>query len=275
MTTLSVRQTFDLVALFVATSITFIQLDNRQALDPVKTALQDLVHPVARAFGNLAPGGGTGDGELERRIAELQQANDALIAENAGLKADNREVDQLRAQLDIQEKNPDLTFLSARVVGVDPTNQAKFIIIDKGTANGVREGMAVVDPNYFVGQVIEADEHSAKVTLVIDQDYMVAARLDTSGADGILYGMWQLGKTMELRHVDRDTPIAEGELVLTSDNAEVRTQGVPGTRIIGRVHGQPERSPQDDTLTIEVVPAVNFENLQVVSVIVADATQQP
>ena len=35
-TTLSVRQTVALVALFVVTSLTFIQLDNRRALDPFK-----------------------------------------------------------------------------------------------------------------------------------------------------------------------------------------------------------------------------------------------
>lgn len=275
MTTLSVRQTFALVALFVATSVTFIQLDNRAALDPVKTALHDLVQPVARAFGGLAPGdGGAGDGKLQGQIAQLERERDALIAENARLKADNREVEQLRSQLDVQQKNPDLKLLSARVVSVDPTNQDKFIVIDKGSADGLRVGMAVVDPYFFVGQITDVDEHAARVTLVIDQEYQVAARLENAGADGILYGQWQRGGRIELRHVDRDTQIPEGERVLTSDNADVRTQGVPGALVIGQVIGEPTRSNQDDTLTIQVLPAVDFENLQVVSVILSDAADQ-
>ena len=42
MTTLSTRQTIALVVLFVVTSLTFIQLDNRRALEPIKAALEML-----------------------------------------------------------------------------------------------------------------------------------------------------------------------------------------------------------------------------------------
>ena len=47
--------------------------------------------------------------------------------------------------------------LQARVQTPDPTNQQKFLTIDKGSKNGVEVGMAVVaqGPNY-IGQVIKA-----------------------------------------------------------------------------------------------------------------------
>ncbi len=272
MTTLSVRQTVALVALFVVTSLTFIQLDNRRALDPVKDGLQAVVLPVAGAVGGLVPDGGD-DSAAERRLTQMTAERDALQARVAELEVVAARVEQLEAQLNVQEANPELRLLSARVIGRDPTNLQKIITIDKGSADGVRVGMAVVDPNFFVGQVTEVGEHFARVTLVIDTSYSVAARLQGSGADGIVYGRWQEGGRLELRHVARTVEVSEGQLVLTSDSAELRTQGVPSARIIGKVMGEPKRSDQDDTLTVDVMPAVDFESLQVVSVILADAAE--
>ena len=74
MSALSARQTILLVVLFVVTSLGFIALDNRQALDPLKTGVHDLIVPVTdqlTSIGEDSPGDQT----------ELQQQYDALQAE--------------------------------------------------------------------------------------------------------------------------------------------------------------------------------------------------
>ena len=263
-TTLSTRQTIFLVVLFVATSLTFIQLDSRHAFDPVKDAVRTLIAPVVSVAGNA---GGRGDLELERELSAVKAERDQLAAENAHLKAEVREVDQLRMQAKLQQDRPTWKMLQARVQAPDPTNQQKFLTIDKGSRNGVTVGMAVVaqGPNY-IGQVTEVWESSARVMLIIDVSQRVGAQLE-SGGDGVIFGAWQSGGRVELRYLDRDAVPKPGELVLTTDSPALRTARVPGGLIVGRVGDAPPDSSQGDTQTIPVIPLVAFEKLEVVTVV--------
>jgi rod shape-determining protein MreC len=266
--TLSTRQTIGLVVLFALTSISFIALDNRSALDPLKTALHDLVVPVTDVFNRV---GDRNDSDLARELERVKAERDAAIAENVQLKAKEKDNEQLRAILDYQDSHKEFALVTARVLGVDPLNLQKYVVIDRGSADGIREGMAVIDPNYFVGQVIgPVGEHSAKVLLAIDASSTIGAQLMDSGADGIVYGRWQTGGRLEMAYVDRAVQPKAGEIVVTSTSAETRTIGVPGNLIIGKVEDDPELSNQGDSQVINVLPASDFDNLTIVAVIVDD-----
>ena len=190
LTTLNTRQTLFLVVLFVVTSLAFIQLDSRRALDPVKDAMRAVVGPVVAQIGNI---GRRGDVTMEREISAVKAERDQLAAENAQLKAAVREVEQLRLQAKLQQDRPTWKMLQARVQTPDPTNQQKFLTIDKGAKNGVEVGMAVVaqGPNY-IGQVTEVWEESSRVMLIVDVTQRVGARLE-GGGDGVVFGEWQNG----------------------------------------------------------------------------------
>ena len=269
MTTLNTRQTFALVALFVVTSLAFIQLDNRRALDPVKDGLYAVVSPIVDAFDRVGDGP-TGPSALERELAAVKAERDQLAAENVRLAGEVKEVDQLRLQAQLKKDHPSWQVLSARVRSPDPSNLQKFFIVDKGSADGVEPGMAVVaqGPNY-VGQVTEVEERSAKVTLIVDATQTVGARL-ASGPDGIVFGMWQNGGRLEMRYLERDAKPEPGELVVTSDNGATRTTGVPGDLIVGQVE-RVEQDRQQDMQIVPILPRVDFDALQVVTIIKTDA----
>lgn len=273
MSTLSTRQTIGLVVLFALTSISFITLDNHNALSPLKTALHELVVPVTDAFNRIGNGS---DSDLAKQLAQVKRERDAALAENAQLKAAQKDVDQLKQILGVAQSHQEWKLVTARVLGVDPMNLQKFITIDKGSLDGVRAGMAVVDPNYFVGLVVApVGEHSAKVLLAIDSSASIGAQLLDSGADGIVYGRWQNQGRLEMAYVDRSVKPKQGETVVTSTNPETRTAGVPGNLIIGKVQDQPETFNQGDTQRIKVLPACDFDHLRLVAVIVSDAQATP
>jgi cell shape-determining protein MreC len=73
-----------------------------------------------------------------------------------------------------------------------------------------------------------------------------------------------------MRHVDRAIVPEDGELVVTSGDTEARTAKVPGGLIIGQVSGEPAIDNQSDSQTIQVLPAVNFDELSIVAVILSD-----
>lgn len=268
MTTFSTRQTFALVALFVATSLAFIQLDNRSALDPLKDGLNAVVAPAADAFGRF-DGGDGGGSALEQELAAVKAERDQLIARVVQLEQGNREIEQLRLQAKLQEDHPSWKMLQARVRTTDPTNQEKVVTLDKGSDDGVREGMAVVARgNNYIGQVTKVESRSAKVMLVIDVSQRVGARL-ASGADGVVFGMWQDSGRLELRYLERDAEPELGMPVLTADDGTASTTGVPGGLLIGLVE-EVEQNRQGDFQTVPIVPQLDFEQLQVVTVVLTD-----
>jgi rod shape-determining protein MreC len=268
-TTLSTRQTIFLVVLFVVTSLAFIQLDSRRALDPVKDAMRAVIAPIVTRAGDA---GRRGDIALERELAAVKAERDQLAAENARLRANEREVEQLRLQAKLQQDRPTWKMLQARIQNPDPTNQQKFLTIDKGSKNGVEVGMAVIaqGPNY-IGQVTEVWETSSRVMLIIDVSQRVGARLE-SGGDGVVFGAWQDGGRLELRYLDRDAQPQPGELVLTTDSSSLRTARVPGGLIVGRVGDAPPDTGSGDTQSVPIIPLVVFERLEVVTVVLTDGS---
>ncbi len=267
MTTLTVRQMLTLIVLFIASSSFFIILDNANILDPIKTGLLDVVQPVSRGIGEVADGR-EDDSDLAQQLSEVEAERDSLQATVVAQEILLAETEQLREQVEFQESRPDWELVTAQVVNGDPTGSQKTLVVNKGSADGIREGMAVVDPQAYVGIVTKVEESSSVITLAIDQSHQVGAQL-VDGGEGIAYGMWQEGGQMELRHVDRDLQPEEGDYIVTADaQSDARSALVPPDLPIGRVIGEPERDLVNDTLIIEIYPFCRFEELKVVSIIV-------
>ena len=271
MPTLTARQIVLLVALFLVTSFTFIALDNGNALDPVRNGVQGLVVPVTQIFKSDADGNSGDPASLQAKYENLRKKYATLQAQNAQLTILAQEVNQLRALLNLKQQQPNLKIVSATVLYPDPAG-GKAVIIDRGSADGVEEGMAVTDPNYFVGLVTKVEAHQSRVVLAIDDSQSVGAQLQKTGDVGIAWGMWGQGGRMELRHVDRAANVDENDLVVTAIKSEARTSKVPGGLIIGQVGGPPVTDNQGDTETIPIIPAADFDHLTVVAVIISDGS---
>lgn len=264
------RRTMTLVLLFVAVSVGFIVLDNRQSIAPLRTVLDDLVSPAAEFFEELADGPENST-ELERQLADTEAERDTLRKENAELKAYRDEVQVLREQQKVQEDFPNYNLVSARVISSDPTGRQLFVTINKGTDDGLQKGMAVVNPNSYVGQITSVSPNQAQVTLIIDNSMQVGANLVDTRADGVVYGQWLSGKRLEMRHIDAEAKPKIGEMVVTSDQTISQTRGVPPNIPIGQILSEPEIDPRTAQLVVQVYPYTKFDELELVWVMVPDA----
>jgi rod shape-determining protein MreC len=269
LSTIGIRQTILLVILFIVAAVALIALDNSSALSPLRSGLRGAVDPavswidrVTNREGNQTP--------LEVQLAEITEERDELLAENAQLQSQMDSVAKLQDVLGVQEANPEWTLLIAKVINTDPSGLQKLVTIDKGAADGIEIGMAVIDPNYLVGVVTGVDEHTARITLAIDATFAVGAELLDSNGVGIAHGQWQNGGRIEMRHVSREITPVEDEIVVTSDE----TARVPPAIIIGRVTGEPAIDNQSDSQTIQILPAADFDNLTIVAVILSDGGDQ-
>lgn len=260
--TFPLRQMLTLVLLFIVVSISLIVLDRRHALDPLREGLSEMINPVSGTFSRVTDGFG-GSSDLQKQLDDVTAERDKLNADNSRLKSVDQENQTLREQAKVQAKNPNWSMVSAEVIGTDPTSAQKFVRINRGKADGIQKGMAVVDPNYYVGQVSEVDDHSAVVMLIIDTSMKVGGRLENSQANGTVVGKWQAGKSLMMEHIDKSVTPKTGEKVVTSD----MTRQIPPGIIIGVVYGEPIQNVQNDQLEVEVRPAVDFNSLDRVWVV--------
>jgi len=264
------RQVFYLIGSLLALSLLLTVLDGRDMLDPVKGLVGGFVTPIARVLTDAGSSLNSGsssasDGELAQQLEDVTRERDELVAENARLREQVAENAELRAQLGFQQAHPELTAVTASVVGRDPTGIEKFIMIDRGSNDGIQVGMAVVSPNFLVGEVTEVDVNRSKVLLMIDAGFQTGARLQISRGSGIVYGLWQAGGRAEMRHIPIETEINPDEVIVTSG----RSLMIPEGLIVGKIL-EIDRDELGSEITLSVLPLVDFDTLETVTVITGE-----
>ncbi|MCO5176103.1 MAG: rod shape-determining protein MreC [Thermomicrobiales bacterium] len=268
------RRNLAVIAAVVVAALLLMFADTRGLLDAPKRLADNVVSPVSSALTSLGMGIGKdnpgGDPTLRQQLDEVTAERDALLAENAKLKELSSEVENLRQQLNFQESRPDLTYVTAEVISRDPESREKFVIINRGSNDGLQIGMAVVSPNFLVGQITEVEANRAKVLLIIDSGFQTGGRLQMARAEGIVYGLWQEGGRVEMRHIPYDVNIDDREVVVTSG----KSAGIPEGLVVGKVMEIKKNQAQNETV-VEILPLVNFENLESVTVITGTTPAQP
>ena len=124
------------------------------------------------------------------------EENETLREENAELRSQMVEYDRLKAENEaykkleqIQEENPQNTYVSAFVIGRDTLDEFGGFTLDKGTAHGVERGDTVVsDEGYLLGVVIEADLTSCKVLTILHPSFNASVVVSRTRDNGILTG---------------------------------------------------------------------------------------
>lgn len=145
--------------------------------------------------------------ELNRKILELSQISQQYLA----LKTEN---ERLRELLGSQARIP-AQVLIAELVAVIPTPNTHQIIIDKGAADDVRVGQAVIDAAGLFGQIVEVELYSSRVLLITDVTHAVPVQVNRNGVRSIAGGTGRLDR-LELENVPVTADIREGDLLETS-----------------------------------------------------------
>ena len=145
--------------------------------------------------------------------------------------------------------------------GADVSGTRRSLLIDHGSVDGVREGMAVVSGSVFVGRVEIVHARSALVKLLTDRRSRQEVALRTDAGVRVTgyvrgYGRGSLDEDLDVRHVHVDSGIGRvlpGTPVVTS-NADAL---VPAGLLIGHVTDVVDHD-RDDLPVIRVRPALDL-----------------
>lgn len=203
-----------------------------------------------------------------RDVARLSQLNEQLEAEVARLQSQiielqqqNSELEVLSALLDFARTHAENEYITAAVIGRDISPFLHYVIINRGSDDGLRRGMPVVSSQGLVGRVAAVTADGARVQLITDPDTAINVRIQPSGAEGLLQG--SITGDMTIEAIPQDANVQTGDLILTSGLGG----NYPPDMLIGQVSSIRQR-PVELFQSASVEPVVDFAQLEIVLVIV-------
>jgi rod shape-determining protein MreC len=178
--------------------------------------------------------------------------------ENQRLKADldrsEMENQYLRGQLSTADRAGALAIfqktslsrtLAARVIGNTTDPNGRAVIVDRGAADGVQKGMAVIKPEGIVGKVIDVFPHAADVLLVTDPSFAAGVVSQSNRAHGTLKGLGQ--SAVMIDYVQNEETVETGEWFLTSGDDLIFPRGILAGQVTvvrpGKTHKEVYLSP--------------------------------
>ena len=152
--------------------------------------------------------------DMQKTIeSQAQQILDLSLIANHGenLSAENA---SLRKLLSLQQQSQFKT-LAAEII-FNPTNPlSQKIVINRGTADGIKLGMPVASDAGIMGQVVRVFENSSEVALLEDRDLAIPIQVARNGLRGALFGMGR-GEPLELRYITAIGDLDVGDYLTTS-----------------------------------------------------------
>ncbi len=259
-----------LVGILLLVSLGLFGLNQAGILDPVKRAL--LVPLTALQRG--ATQGWESLSGLFRRDPDaetLRQRNLELEAQLAqsqnritALEERQVDYDYLASLVKYASDNSDREYLAANVIGFDPSPFLGYIILDRGSDDGVQRGMTVVTDQGLVGQVVEATSAACRVLLITDPNAPVAARLQRSRDTGVVVGGVAGG--LEMQYLAQKADVLLGDVIITSGLGGAYPAGI----VIGTVTVI-KRQDYEVQQSAELVSRIDFRSLEL-ALIITDFT---
>ena len=252
-----------LVVLLAQLILVAYQVKTNQDVRLLRVWAVGSVTPMARLL-EAVTGGASGAFSDYFLVVGAKQENRRLSAELDRLKMENR---YLRRELGTAERAEVLRLfqttlpsrtIAVRVIGAAPGFNSKVVFVDRGSAAGVKAGMAVINADGVVGRVSAAYPTSSQVLLITDQSFSLGVVSAKNRVEGILRGLAR--SECGVYYIPRDEKVEVGEWFYTSGEDRIFPRGLP----VGRVKSAGGDKTYKEIVLIPSGPARGMEELLVV-----------
>jgi rod shape-determining protein MreC len=261
-----------LIFFFAATVGLLVFLHKSSVIAPLERGLQSLLNPVASRLHifsgkiNIFYQDQTVKGDLVSKIDALEGEVEKLTIENASLKRMEEENLKLRQYLNFFNDKESIKRVMANVAARDffsNESSQQDLIIDRGRADGLYAGLAVVDEKgAMVGKISNVEERSARVSLLTNNRCNVAVTiLDGKRTLGATSG--NLGLTMNVDFVPQSAELEKGDILVSSG----LESDVPAGLAVGRVISV-DKGTNEIWQKVSAEPVVDFDKVFIVAVII-------
>ena len=200
----------------------------------------------------------------------LKETNQALAEENVRLRlaleqyrdgedAESRE--ELSDALIAEYKPQGFTWIPATVIKIGNNSQHNYILLDKGSEDGVTTDCGIITGSGVVGIVEVVGEHYSFALSLKNTDVSVSTRLGIDGTSGPLTWDGIHPSGARVREIPLQNRFSPGDTVYTSGHSSIFPSGIP----LGTVGGS--RIVDGSTYEIEVNLFQDFSNLRFVTIV--------
>jgi len=194
--------------------------------------------------------------KLEKELNEYRSQKISLDI----LKFENQ---KFRQQLDDYLISTEIVF--SKIIIDNKSPFLRSIVINKGSRDGIKSGMAVLDQQYLVGKVIEVNFGTSRVLLLSDINSNIPITISPGNLLAIATGTGKDQAKVNFLKKTHFDKITNDSLVYSSGTGGLIKSGVPIGRIINF------DSKIDEDINIEFFS--DFSQLQYVSVVAFDKVE--
>ena len=225
------------VTVFALLSIALLVVDARlHALSAVRQVAATVLYPFQMAA--LAPRDALANmgtyfssiSALQKEVRELKSQQVAMAQAMQQAQLQMAENAQLRRLMDAREHLPVHSMMSEILYDArDPSTRR--VVLDRGTRNGVKLGLPVIDNAGVVGQVTRVFPFTSEVTLLTDKEQAIPVQVLRNGLRSVAYGRGQSG-LLDLRFVAPNADIQVGDVLVTSGLDGIYPAGLAVAKVI-------------------------------------------
>ena len=233
----------------------------------LRSAVTGWFKPGLQGAGSVRQGfGGLFTGVLD--LLSVREENQLLRGQVQAFRAHEethrellQENERLRELLRFKEKAA-WRLRPAEVIGRELGPWSRSILLDCGSQDGIRQGMAVIAPKGLVGRISEVGPTTSRAVLITDAHFRVTGILSRRRVSGLVMGGG--GGQCLLTYLPVDLEIEVGEVAVTAGGKSFCPEGIP----IGPVR-KVWKDPSDMFCTARIEPAAPLGSVEEVLVVLS------
>ena len=213
------------MVILILVSLALMTVDHRwKHLDAVRNTLSYLLYPVEYIVDLPIRVYKWSEETLSSRqnlIEENRELRDLQLQSRVQLqKLDilERENERLRKLLSATPKTTE-DHLIAEIVAVDVDPYRHFIVLNKGSFDGVYKGQPIIDAHGVMGQVVYVNGMTSTAMLISDVSHAIPVQIDRTGLRSVAFGTGQTDY-LDLRHIPHNADIRVGDKLISSGLGE-------------------------------------------------------
>lgn len=202
--------------------------------------------------------------DLNRRNAELQ-AELVGLQERIDALTESQYTDTMVADSGVRH----FDFVVARVINNSISHPFNYLTINKGSADGIKPELGVIDHNGVVGIVSTTGAHSARVISLLNPHFRLSCKIKRSDYFGSL--VWDGDNPSEalLEELPRHTVYQPGDTIVTSGYSAVFPSGLPVGTIM-----EAESDKNQNFFTLRIKLLADFTTLGNVQIVLNNQAEE-
>lgn len=207
-------------------------------------------------------------------FSNVKSENEKLKEQNSELKKKallydslKKENDELRKEAKFESDHSEYDYLGANIIQKSGGNLLDYYTIDRGSKDGIKKGMVVLNADGLIGKVQSVYSNTAMIETICSQNITVAAQVKSTGDNNCIirgYIDSENKNEVQLLNLPLNSNIKEGDVILTSG---LGGGYYPKNIQIGKVIEVDVNSGRVEKNAI-VEPYVDFNKLDKVTVVI-------